>query len=105
MRPFTIIVEFVIRAEVMPTFLDLMLANARTSLEREEGCYRFDVLTSEDSSNRVLLYEIYRDDAAFQAHSTSSHYNEFAAATHDMVISKSVTVCRTLNPTSQDAAS
>lgn len=92
MSKFTILVQFVIAPGEMGAFLPLMLTNARTSLREEEGCERFDVLQPEGEPDRIVLYEIYRDRAAFDVHAASAHFKEFDAATKDLVRSKVVTV-------------
>jgi quinol monooxygenase YgiN len=97
MSVFTITVAFTVEQESIAAFLEHMLANARASLETEPGCLRFDVLQPEGADNRVFLYEIYRDRAAFDAHSASPHYLEFAEATQSMVRQKTVEVFRRLN--------
>jgi (4S)-4-hydroxy-5-phosphonooxypentane-2,3-dione isomerase len=91
MSRFAIIVEFVIKAGQMPAFRNLILANARASVAVEPGCQQFDVLTVRNDPDRLMLYEIYDDEAAFAEHSRSPHYLAFAEASRDLVSSKSVT--------------
>jgi (4S)-4-hydroxy-5-phosphonooxypentane-2,3-dione isomerase len=98
MSVFTITVEFAVEPGSAAAFLEHMLANAQASLENEPGCLRFDVLQPEGAGDRVFLYEIYRDRAAFDAHATSPHYLAFAEATQSMVRQKTVEVLRRLNP-------
>jgi autoinducer 2-degrading protein len=100
--PFTILVEFMVAPEDMAAFLPLMLTNAQTSLKEEEGCERFDVLRAEGEEDRILLYEIYRDRAAFDAHATSAHFKAFDEATRSMVRRKSVTVLNRCAPVIPD---
>jgi quinol monooxygenase YgiN len=96
LKPFTIIVEFVTKPGAMAAFLPLMLGNARASLENEPGCRRFDVLRPEGEDDRILLYEIYDDRAAFDAHCSAAHFTAFDRATREMVARKTVTFCQTL---------
>jgi quinol monooxygenase YgiN len=96
LKPFTIIVEFIVRPEHIEAFMPLMVANARTSRETEPGCERFDVLLPEGDAGRILLYEIYADRAAFDAHCSSAHFIAFDRATRDMISGKTVTICKTL---------
>ena len=83
MSPYVIIVEFTIKPGEMPRFMPLMLENAERSLRDEPGCRRFDVLTGE--AGRVVLYEIYDDEAAFQAHLETPHFHEFRAGIEGLV--------------------
>jgi quinol monooxygenase YgiN len=44
MRPLVVLVEFLVYPSFVAQFRDLIAANAKTSLKREIGCKRFDVL-------------------------------------------------------------
>lgn len=74
---YVVTVEFAIRAASFEPFIRQMLANARTSLETEPGCSRFDVCTDAANPSRVFLYELYVDRAAFDAHLGSEHFKVF----------------------------
>ena len=92
MARFTILVRFRIADRHMPSFMPLMIENAAASRREEPGCERFDVLQPDDEKDCVLLYEIYRDRAAFDAHCASAHFKHFDAATKAMITDKQVTV-------------
>lgn len=89
---FTIIVTFDMSEANLAAFMPLMLENAETSRRVEPGCERFDVLRVPALPGRIVLYEIYRDRAAFDAHCSSDHFKRFDAATAHMVTAKEVTV-------------
>jgi quinol monooxygenase YgiN len=101
---FALLVEFVIRPEAMAGFLPLMLENAALSLRDEPGCRQFDVLTAPDDPNRIVLYEIYDDQQAFDAHLASDHFKRFAAATGDMIASRSLRRLVLIGPDDNAAA-
>jgi (4S)-4-hydroxy-5-phosphonooxypentane-2,3-dione isomerase len=87
-----ILVEFGLVPETRAEFHRLVRENAATSLREEPGCRQFDVLIPEDDpGDLVVLYEIYDDAVAFDAHLRSDHYARFAAATEHMVTMKTVT--------------
>lgn len=88
--PFVIVVEFRIHKGQMAAFRRLMDANARASCRNEPGCRRFDVLSSPKDPDRILLYEIYDDRAAFDAHVKTPHYAVFAAESASLVGDKVV---------------
>lgn len=83
--PLALIVEMQIRPGRGPAFMPLLLENARRSLADEPGCRRFDVLTPAEGADRVVLYEIYDDETAFDAHRITPHYIEFKAASRDLL--------------------
>ncbi len=85
MKRYVITVEFVLHPGCMAQFMPLMLDNAEKSRTLEPGCDRFDVCAPAGETDRVFLYEIYHDEAAFQAHLKMPHFVEFDAATKAMI--------------------
>ena len=88
--PLVIYVDFTVKQGAVERFRELILANARHSLQDEPGCRRFDVLVSAEAPRRIVLYEIYEDAAAFDFHVTTPHYKVFAAAAEDLIETRSV---------------
>lgn len=88
---YTILVEFDLKPGTHEAFMPLMLENARRSRADEPGCIVFDVLTRTDDANRVVLYEIYRDKAAFDEHLKTPHFLSFDSSIKDYVAAKKVT--------------
>jgi len=74
-----LIVELQIKDGASEEFLALIGENARKSIESEPGCRQFDVLRVAGEPSRFMLYEIYADEAAFQAHLKAPHVAEFFA--------------------------
>ena len=91
MRPLVVLVDFLVKSSFVARFRDLIAVNAKTSLERETGCTRFDVLCDPAEPRRFVLYEIYDDEDAFAAHLASSHYKSFAAAIDDQIDQRAIT--------------
>lgn len=96
MSGYVVSVEFEIRPDAFAAFKPLMVENARASLRDEKGCRHFDVCAPIDGASKVILYEIYDDEAAFQAHLAAPHYKSFAAATKDMITARRITFCALL---------
>jgi (4S)-4-hydroxy-5-phosphonooxypentane-2,3-dione isomerase len=87
---YVIIVDFRLKPGQAPAFRKLIEANARASCANEPGCQRFDVLEPASEPDRVVLYEIYDDRQAFDAHCRSEHFALFDKASASMVDQKSV---------------
>ncbi len=87
---FVITVVFEVRPECASDFADAVGAQARNSLNNETDCHRFDVCRDPDRTDRFFLYELYSDEAAFDAHLRSAHFHDFDQKVAEMVISKSV---------------
>lgn len=90
---FVIVVDFKIKPGQMTAFRQLMDENARASVRDEPGCSRFDVCADRKDANRVLLYEIYDDRAAFDAHLKTRHFAVFNETSAPLVAEKTVTEC------------
>ena len=85
MSGYVITVDFNLHPGALKQFLPLIVDNANRSRSVEPGCERFDVLIPKDSTDRVLLYEIYKDKAAFGEHLKAAHFLEFSAAAGSLV--------------------
>lgn len=93
MTGFVIVVDFRLKAGAHDVFRRLIDDNARASVANEPGCRRFDVLEPHGETDRVLLYEIYDDEAAFAHHVTTPHFHAFDTASADLVEAKSIVRC------------
>ncbi len=81
-----IIAEFVIKPEQLSAFLEVVDADARGSLENEDGgCLAFDVLRPQEGGDRVVLHEVYRDVQALDAHRQMPHDLAFKQASAPLV--------------------
>ena len=87
---YAVCVSFKVKLGQMADFLPLMQANARTSLQEEQDCLQFDVLTDAAKPDDVFLYELYTDRAGFDAHLQSAHFKAFDAAVQAMIAAKDV---------------
>jgi (4S)-4-hydroxy-5-phosphonooxypentane-2,3-dione isomerase len=93
MKGYVIAVDFEIAPVHVDAFIDLVSKNGKTSERDEPGCQRFDVCRVRDEPNRVFLYEIYDDEAAFKAHLETAHYKSFRDAVQHMVVSRKLIPC------------
>ncbi len=57
-------------------FIEAMLGDAKGSFNNEPGCLRFDLIQDAGDENRVWLYEVYKDEAAFQYHTKQPHFTD-----------------------------
>ena len=87
---YVIAVVFVIREGHEAQFLARVKQQAEDSLAREDDCLQFDVCADPADPKRIFLYEIYRDEAAFQHHLETEHFKDFDAAVADWVADKTV---------------
>ena len=83
-------VRFEIDSEFVQPFADAVRQQAHHSLEKEEGCERFDVCFLPEDPTQVFLYEVYRDQDAVDAHMQTEHFAEFSRTVEPWVRSKQV---------------
>lgn len=87
---YVVTVDFRVKPEYVQDFRREMLINARSSVEREAGCRRFDVTVDEHDPAHFFLFEVYDDEAAFQTHMTMRHFHTVTAAITPWVTEKVV---------------
>lgn len=85
---FVVTAEFQIRAGCEAEFTGRVRQQASDSLKNEEHCHRFDVCS--DGGDRIFLYELYSDEAAFEHHKETAHFKSFAADVEPWVQDKTV---------------
>ena len=83
---FSLMVQMEVRPGRRAEFLAGMAANAESSVRDEPGCQRFDVCAVGSDENRFVLYELYTDAAAFEAHKASPHFARWRTVAEQVVI-------------------
>ncbi len=56
-----------------------------TSVRVEPGVLALHAVAEKDDPSHILVFEIYADAAAYQAHVESPHFKQYQAATQEMV--------------------
>jgi autoinducer 2-degrading protein len=77
-------VYILIKPECLEEFIEITIDNASNS-NKEPGCHRFDVFQRNDDPHRFELVEVYKDEAAIEAHRNSEHYARWQATANDMM--------------------
>ena len=75
---YALVVQIRIRPENVATFMDMLAANAAAA-RKEPGCLTFDVLVDPQDPARVMLYEVYASEAAFQQHQAQEAFKVYLA--------------------------
>jgi quinol monooxygenase YgiN len=85
-----LIVTVNIKPGFKESFMKSMMGDARGSNNDEPGCLRFDVLQDNEDPNRIHLYEVYRDEAAVEAHRKAPHYTKWREEVKDWFATENV---------------
>ena len=75
---FVLVVNIKIKPENVERWMKMALENAREA-RKEPGCKQFDVLFDPKDKTKVMLYEIYNDEKAFEAHQQTPHFKKYLA--------------------------
>ena len=67
-----------IKQDSVDEFMRKLNENAAAA-RKEPGCRQFDVLVDPEDRGRVMLYEVYADQAAFEAHQQTAHFKKYLA--------------------------
>ena len=75
-----VIARWKVKAGTLPTVLEALQQLAEQS-RAEEGNQLYRAHQLAENPDVILLYEIYRDEQAAQAHRESAHFQQFALGT------------------------
>ena len=100
---FTLMVQLEVRPEDRGEFLGAITANAAASVRDEPGCRRFDVSAVEGVDTRFVLYELYDDAEAFEAHKRAPHFAAWRSVA-DRVLTSQVNTRGTVVASNSDGA-
>ncbi|HWK65209.1 MAG TPA: putative quinol monooxygenase [Rhizobiaceae bacterium] len=90
MSGFVVMVDFRLKKGALAEFRRMVDANAHASVRDEPGCRRFDVIEPGGEADRVLLFEVYDDEASFDRHCRMEHFVTFDAQSSQLVAEKVV---------------
>jgi len=96
---FALVVSLKVKPDMRDRFLAAAEDDSTCSARDEPGCLRFDVLQDNAEPDHYFFYEVYRDEAAFEAHEQTPHYPRWRAASAEVLAEPaSVTRATTLYP-------
>jgi autoinducer 2-degrading protein len=75
---FVLAVNIRIKPENVDRFMQALQANAREA-RKEPGCKQFEVLVDPKDSAKIMLFEVYDDEKAFEAHQATPHFKKYLA--------------------------
>ena len=84
---FVLQVNIRIKPENVDAFMKKCLENARDA-RKEPGCKQFDVLVDPKDGTKVMLYEVYNDEKAFEAHQQTPHFKKYVAEAVPLLASR-----------------
>ncbi|HSW25236.1 MAG TPA: putative quinol monooxygenase [Burkholderiaceae bacterium] len=74
-----VVVDGRIKADKVDELMAALGRNVQGAKAGEPGCLQFDVLHTEGDATKILVYEVYKDAAALEAHQQTAHFKQFIA--------------------------
>ena len=90
---FVLTVQIRIKPENVDVFMKAVLENARNA-RKEPGCRQFEVLVDPAERTKVMLFEVYDDEKAFEAHQATAHFKKYMAEAVQLLASRERQVFR-----------
>jgi len=98
MHPFAIIVQLKLHPRQAEAFKPHILENAASAVRDEPDCRGFEVFQALDDPDAFVLFEVYTDAAALDAHRQSPHYKRFFEQAGEMIAEKETRLMTRLTP-------
>ncbi len=84
---FVLQVNIRVKPENVDAFMKRALENA-TAARKEPGCRQFEVLVDPGDRTQIMLFEMYNDAAAFEAHQQTPHFKKYLAEAVPLLASR-----------------
>ena len=93
-----LLVKVRVKSEERERFLTAIEIDALGSERDEAGCVRFNVMQDQQDRDVYYFFEVYRDEAALEAHRAAPHYEAWRAAADTLDGPAEVRRCETVFP-------
>ena len=90
---FVLVVDIQIKPESVEDFMRRLADNALAA-RLEPGCRQFEALVDTTDRTRVMLFEVYDDERAFEAHQQTPHFRQYLAEAVPLLASRTRRVMR-----------
>ena len=84
---FVLQVSINIKPENVASFMQKLDVNAKAA-RKEAGCSQFDVLVDPKDPTRVMLYEVYLNETAFEVHQQGAAFKKYVAEAVPLLASR-----------------
>ena len=80
-------VEIHVKPENLEAFMSKVLENGRAA-RAEPGCQQFEVLVDPEDRTKLMLFEIYDDEKAFEVHQQGAAFKKYVAEAVPLVAAR-----------------
>ena len=93
MPKFALVATVDVAPEHRDKILPMLMAHRARCLKNEPGTLAFEVLMPREDDSKLVIYELYKDDAAFDAHRNGSSMAEWRKEAAGMLGGVQITPC------------
>ncbi len=86
-------VNIKVKPENVDNYKQKVIENAEAA-RSEPGCRQFDVLLNPDDKTSLMLYEVYDDQKAFEAHQAGAAFKKYLAEAVPLLASRERHFCK-----------
>lgn len=83
---FAVVVRIQIKPGKRDQFIKAMLDDAVGSVDNEPDCLLFNVVQNSEDPDRIHLYEVYKDEDAFERHRQTPHFQRWINTVEDWLV-------------------
>jgi len=94
---FVLQVAIRIKPDSVDAFMKKLDENARNA-RKEPGCKQFEVLVDPNDRAKIMLYEVYNDEAAFETHQQTPHFKKYVAEAVPLLAERVRAVWKRVSP-------
>ena len=94
---FVLQVNIRIKPENVDSFMQKLAVNA-ASARKESGCKQFEVLQDPQDKTKVMLYEVYVDEKAFEVHQQQPAFKVYVAEAVPLLASRERSIWHRVSP-------
>ena len=96
---FVIVVDVHVKPGHADDFIRESIKNGTGTTTNEPGAFRWDCIQDTEDPNHFILYEAYRDEAAFEEHRKAPHFLAWQEAVADIMVKpRTKVVCSGVYP-------
>lgn len=86
--PYVRIAQLDINPQRLDEFKAALRESASSSVRMEPGVFTLYAVQLKENTNRFLVFEMYKDEAAYKTHRDTPHFRKFFESTREMVTSR-----------------
>ena len=89
-QPVVRMAYILVKSGLRDVFIASVTEGMRTSVQTEPGVLALYCVADKNNPDKLIFFEIYASEEAYQAHRTTPHFKKYIEKTKDLSVSKSL---------------